>query len=541
MRLVKLLIAQSPQAFMAAILAGVAGGAMFTAAVANIARLLEGEAWRRFADASLWLPYLVGAVLVAGATFLSSHGMYRLMQRHIAGLRLSLCKQVRDARLEHLEAIGGARIVAVLSDDLVRLAQGAFALPIAVVNAAVCLAALVYIAGQSALLCTIIVSLQGVGLLFMWRLLGRFQNLQTRAAGARQDLMRHFHLLVSSIKELKQGNRKWLAFYDGLYGPNVGVVRGYADEVNRVSVAMDTFAKASFLLSIGGVFYVVSSLAPTVAPEAMRAAILAYIFMVTPLATVLNQAASISDANVALRNIERFALEAEPPAIGARLHGHVPSSLSLQGVTYRYPGAHAGFEAGPLDLTVRRGEIVALAGGNGSGKTTAAKLFAALYRPDSGSCRQNGLPISDADTGWHREQIACLWAENAQDTCFLDGEAGTTGIGRELWKLLGLETLREFSTGWIDCREMSVGQRRRVALVGLVMENKPFLVIDEWAANQDRRSKSLFYSRILPQLRERGHGILLIAHDVEAYRCADRVVELRDGRLQEDCLEEASA
>ena len=145
------------------------------------------------------------------------------------------------------------------------------------------------------------------------------------------------------------------------------------------------------------------------------------------------------------------------------------------------------------------------------------------------------------DAGWQRAQIACLWAENAQDVCFLDGEAGALDAGRDMWAALGLDALRPFSTGWIDCREMSVGQRRRVALVGLVMENKPFLVIDEWAANQDRRSKSVFYSRILPQLRERGHGILLIAHDDDIYRCADRVVEMRDGTLLNTGMEEATA
>jgi putative pyoverdin transport system ATP-binding/permease protein len=539
MRLIRLLIAESPGAFIGAVLAGTGGGVLFTGAVATVARLLEADAWRQFAAVSTWGPYLAGVAVVAGLTFLSGHGMYRLMQRHIAGLRLSLCRQVRNAGLEHLETVGEARILAVLSDDLMRLAQGAFALPIAVVNGAICLAALVYIAALSPLLCGVIVAVQGASLLCMWRLLARFQHLLARAATARQDLMRHFHLLVSSIKELKQSDRKWRAFYDGLYRPNIGAVRAFADDVNRVSVAMDTFAKASFLLSIGCVFYVVSHVAPSVPADTMRAVILAYIFMVTPLAAVLNQIAPMSDANVALRNVERFELEAEPHAAQPEPHGPVPVTLALQGVTYRYPGAPAGVDIGPLDLHVRRGEIVALAGANGSGKTTAAKLFAGLYRPAGGACRHDGRHIVDA--GWQRAQIACLWAENAQDVCFLDGEAGALDAGRDMWTALGLDALRAFATGWIDCRGMSVGQRRRVALVGLVLENKPFLVIDEWAANQDRRSKTVFYSRILPQLRERGHGILLIAHDDDIYRCADRIVEMRDGKLLNTDVEEATA
>ena len=71
----------------------------------------------------------------------------------------------------------------------------------------------------------------------------------------------------------------------------------------------------------------------------------------------------------------------------------------------------AASRSGPLDLTLRRGEIVVLAGGNGSGKTTLVKLLAGLYRPESGVVRIDGRAVADADGEAHRQLFSVVFAD----------------------------------------------------------------------------------------------------------------------------------
>jgi putative ATP-binding cassette transporter len=71
-------------------------------------------------------------------------------------------------------------------------------------------------------------------------------------------------------------------------------------------------------------------------------------------------------------------------------------------------------------------------------------------------------------------------------------------------------------------------------LLNALLEDRPILIFDEWAANQDPKSKRAFYREILPELREAGKALLVISHDEEYYDAADRVVRLRDGRFVDE-------
>jgi putative pyoverdin transport system ATP-binding/permease protein len=82
--------------------------------------------------------------------------------------------------------------------------------------------------------------------------------------------------------------------------------------------------------------------------------------------------------------------------------------------------------------------------------------------------------------------------------------------------------------------ELSQGQRKRLALVMTYLEDRPFYVFDEWAADQDPLFKELFYTVLLCDLKSRGKTVVVITHDDHYYHVADRCVRLEDGRIVED-------
>jgi putative ATP-binding cassette transporter len=81
---------------------------------------------------------------------------------------------------------------------------------------------------------------------------------------------------------------------------------------------------------------------------------------------------------------------------------------------------------------------------------------------------------------------------------------------------------------------LSQGQRKRLALVVAYPEDRPFLVFDEWAADQDPVFKEVFYREVLPELRAMGKAVLVISHDDRYFSMADRLICMENGRLTFD-------
>jgi putative ATP-binding cassette transporter len=95
----------------------------------------------------------------------------------------------------------------------------------------------------------------------------------------------------------------------------------------------------------------------------------------------------------------------------------------------------------------------------------------------------------------------------------------------ELEGKVGLEGNRLSTT------DLSAGQRKRLALIIALMENKPILVLDEWAQDQDPYFRKKFYTEIIPLLKQAGYSILAVTHDDKYYGCADRLYKMDEGRL----------
>jgi len=75
------------------------------------------------------------------------------------------------------------------------------------------------------------------------------------------------------------------------------------------------------------------------------------------------------------------------------------------------------------------------------------------------------------------------------------------------------------------------GQRKRLALIAALLEEKPLLVIDEWAADQDPHFRKKFYTEIIPLIRQTGITIIAITHDDRYYHCADKLFRMEYGKL----------
>lgn len=218
--------------------------------------------------------------------------------------------------------------------------------------------------------------------------------------------------------------------------------------------------------------------------------------------------------------------------------GKTGVACSFREVGYAYPGAEAHALEG-LDLTVLRGEWVALLGANGSGKSTLARLCNALLTPTQGDCSVLGWDMSRPESVEPVRRGVALVFQNPENQIVASVVEEEVAFGPEN---LGLppEEIRQRvdralrSVGLWEKRRaatyaLSGGQKQRLALAGALALEPQVLVLDEATAMVDPEGRREFVAQ-LEQLHGRGTTLLQITHRLEEILMADRAVVLQAGR-----------
>ncbi len=104
----------------------------------------------------------------------------------------------------------------------------------------------------------------------------------------------------------------------------------------------------------------------------------------------------------------------------------------------------------------------------------------------------------------------------------------------EYLQQLQLDHKVKVKNGQLSTTALSQGQRKRLALLTAYLEDRPIYLFDEWAADQDPIYKEIFYTKLLPELRDRGKTVLVISHDDRYFHLADRIIKLDYGKIDYD-------
>lgn len=197
-----------------------------------------------------------------------------------------------------------------------------------------------------------------------------------------------------------------------------------------------------------------------------------------------------------------------------------------------------------LDLQVPQGQVVALLGANGSGKSTALALASGTLRPGAGTVHIGGRPVAGHGT-WvppHRRGISLL-AQEPLLLPHLDVLANVAfgpqslGKGRARARQIAMERLQEVGIGHLArrrSRELSGGQQQRVALARALAPDPELLLLDEPLGALDIEAAAQMRQVLRAALREAGRSALIVTHDLlDVLALASDVVVLADGRVAE--------
>lgn len=208
-------------------------------------------------------------------------------------------------------------------------------------------------------------------------------------------------------------------------------------------------------------------------------------------------------------------------------------TIELKNIVYQYdrPGHNEPFNLGPINTTFESGKIYFVRGSNGSGKTTLIRILIGLYTPLVGSISFNGETIDQPASSEYRNLFSVIFSDfYLFKKLYGLGEIEDSTIKRTI-DLFGMSEKIEIENNIISDIELSTGQKKRVALISAILENKQVIVLDEWAADQDPEFRKYFYEFILPEIKKQGKTVIAITHDDQYFNLADHILEIDKGVL----------
>lgn len=194
-----------------------------------------------------------------------------------------------------------------------------------------------------------------------------------------------------------------------------------------------------------------------------------------------------------------------------------------------------------VSFSVEKGEFVAIVGASGSGKSTLLHLIGGVDRPTSGKVFIDGKNIynyyDDKLAIFRRRQVGLIYqfynlipilnvVENITLPLDLDNRKPDSGYLNQLIKLLGLENRKNHLPN-----ELSGGQQQRTSIGRALITNPTIILADEPTGNLDSKSSDEIMELLKKSNKEYKQTIIMITHNMEIAKCADRIIKIEDGRI----------
>ena len=392
-------------------LAGISNAALLAAINAAAQAASSDE------NPSLWA---VGLFVVALILFIITQNYILVtttveIESIIHKLRVRIIDEVRHSELVPLERIGRARIVAAITGDATILAQASGMLVFSLQNVVLIFFVGFYVAYLSLaafLLSLIIVAAAGA----IFYLKGeQIASGQRESAEWTNRLFDRLTDVLDGFKEIRLNKSRSDQFFD-----DVGEVSSTAAYI-KIKIDAENFKRLIFsqiamYCLLGAVVFIAPVLSSS-GGAGITKAILALLFVVGASFGLVQSLPMLTTANGAADRIHRLETDLLASVQSTDISStEVPAQfeqIELRDITFRYfdTSAETTFQIGPIDFTLRAGDLVFITGGNGSGKSTFLKVLAGLYIPKSGEIRLDGMLIDDSTREKYRSLITAIFAD----------------------------------------------------------------------------------------------------------------------------------
>ena len=457
----------------------------------------------------------------------------------IKKVRTRITNKIRQSELLFFENIEKSHIYTRINQDTNFISQSALLIINSCQSALILVFCLFYIAWLSkvAFFITVGAIIAAVIIYLMYR--KEVNHLLQGITDKETELFESLTHIVDGFKELKVNRRKSDHVFTHF--------KDISDSTEKIKVKAGIAFITDFVYS-QTFFYILIAILVFLLPmfidtysEVIIKLVMAVLFIIGPVEMVVGVIPVLARANVAVGNL--YKLEELIDKEG----GIIPQTeqapfqpiesfreIRIDKATFNYKDKDEKvlFHLGPIDLSIKSGEIVFLVGGNGCGKSTLLKLLSGLYYPSSGALYLDDDVLSKPIYPSYRELFSLIFADfHIFDRLYGFGEVDTKKVN-DLIKLMELDKKTQYVDGKFTETNLSTGQRKRLALIAAFLEDKPIYMFDEVAADQDPEFRAYFYNELLMDLKKRGKTVIAATHDDKYFHVADRVLKMEYGKIQ---------
>jgi putative ATP-binding cassette transporter len=462
----------------------------------------------------------------------------RAFENILDSTRSRISDKIRHSELIVLDQIGRSVIYSRLTQDTAILSQLEVQFAATIQSLSMVLFISLYIITLSMYAFLLTVLLMAGGIAIYLRADKHFKETIEYTSQKEIELFDHVTHIIDGFPEVRLNRQR----SDDLYADTEETSQAVKEskiQTARVYNGKYILSQTFFYTHLAAIVFILPQMIPTYL-ETITDITVAIVFFIGPLTVVVSAIPAYFMANLAAEHI--FDLEQSldmlrttpSPDTVQRIDSF--SKITLTDVEFAYDDETEAeqFRIGPLSFDINAGETLFIIGGNGSGKSTLLKVLCALYQPEGGTLQIDDLTIGGDTLHAYRDLFSIIFSDFHLFRKLYGLRHVNPQKVNELIDRMQLDNKISYADGGFSSLELSTGQRKRMALLVSLLEDRQILIFDEWAADQDQEFRRYFYEHLLYELKSEGKTIIAVSHDDRYFQHADRIIKMEYGKLVSD-------
>ena len=319
--------------------------------------------------------------------------------------------------------------------------------------------------------------------------------------------------------------------------PNRDQAKELDYNVNYIFLSINLISQYGLYLIIGAILFVLPkfNLLPK---EDVVSYVVILLFITGPISNLINMQniyTRFSVANIRINNFLKDFSEEKEEDNNQNITNVDFQSLHFKSISFQYDNTSGEqpFALDKVNFNAKKGEVIFIVGGNGSGKSTFINILTGLYDHKEGEINLNNEKLNSKKT--LQNLISPVFTDNYVFSHNYDNyQLENNSQYQSLLEMMEMDTVVGDTKEESARRNFSKGQSKRMSLIFALLEEKPILVLDEWAADQDPHFRKYFYEVLIPKFKKDGKTIIAVTHDDAYFKQADRIIKFDYGQIVSD-------
>ncbi|TAK60282.1 MAG: ATP-binding cassette domain-containing protein [Methylobacter sp.] len=492
-------------------------------------------------DERLFILFVLSVSLYLISKRYVTHRITELVQGGIFNYRGRILDLLRGLKLLSYEAIGKSQILSMLSEKTELISQGAHRLAEGFPAMVMLICSFIYMATISKMALAMALICIAGAMVTIYVLVQSISISMQQAMAKDNEYFAYMQHVLDGFNELKINREKVNDLYTNYMGEVSEEARQKNISTDISNVNLQLYAQLYFYILMASVVFLLPQLSTLTADKIMSITTIIF-FIMGPIVLIIDMFPSLARANVAIDYLQRLESQlqsAQEDVFSTQetfIAPHYFDRILISQLYFSYPVEDQGrqFSVGPFDLSFARGELIFIRGGNGSGKSTFLKLLTGLYESNSGAIVVDNKTIDSELLGNYRNLFSIIFTDFHLFDRFYGQQNVNVEMVNEYLVLMGLEKKTGFKNGRFTHTNLSTGQKKRLALIIALLEDKAVYVFDEVAADQDPEFRQFFYDVILQKLKQKQKTVIVVTHDEKYFNHCDRLLVMDMGQMREE-------